>query len=88
MSETVTITRCDGETRTFRRGEKRAMESWRQRGWANLVHKHDDHNLTSYQSIADYLGISKERVRQIEAKAIAKLKAALCGEQIIKDWQE
>ncbi len=87
MSETVTITRCDGETRTFRRGEKRAMESWRQRGWANLVHKHDDHNLTSYQSIADYLGISKERVRQIEAKAIAKLKAALETDRLFMEFK-
>lgn len=82
FGEMVKITREDGQVRTFHRSEKKAAYRWRRRADANMVHKCDDHRLTSYESIGEFLKIPATRVRQIEAQAIRKIKKALedCNE--------
>jgi len=84
----MTVTRADGQVRTFHRSEKKAAYRWRRRADANMVHKCDEHNLTSYEAIGDYMGITAKRVRQIEAQAILKLKKALNMDRFFREFTE
>jgi DNA-directed RNA polymerase sigma subunit (sigma70/sigma32) len=84
----IKATRADGQVKMFHRSKNRAAYRWIRRGQANLVHKCDDHNLTSYEAIADYMGITSRRVRQIEAQAIVKLKKALEMDRLFMELAE
>jgi DNA-directed RNA polymerase sigma subunit (sigma70/sigma32) len=87
FGDMMKVTRDDGQVRTFHRSEKKAAYRWRRRADANMVHKCDDHRLTSYESIADHLQITPARVRQLEAQAIKKIKAAMTTDTFFEEYR-
>ena len=87
FGDMMKVTRDDGQVRTFHRSEKKAAYRWRRRADANMVHKCDDHRLTSYESIAEHLQITPARVRQLEAQAIKKIKAAMTTDTFFEEYR-
>jgi DNA-directed RNA polymerase sigma subunit (sigma70/sigma32) len=86
FGDMMKVTRDDGQVRTFHRSEKKAAYRWRRRADANMVHKCDDHRLTSYEAIGEYLRITPARVRQLEAQAIKKIKAAMTTDRFFEEF--
>jgi DNA-directed RNA polymerase sigma subunit (sigma70/sigma32) len=69
------------------KSEKKAAYRWRRRADANLVHKCEDHRLTSYEAIGEHLRITPARVRQLEAQAIKKIKAAMTTDTFFEEYR-
>ena len=65
---------------------KRAAESWvkRRKHYFHSLPRDDYH--MSFEAISQVMGISKVRVRQLDAQAITKLRAALMDDAEFRFW--
>jgi DNA-directed RNA polymerase sigma subunit (sigma70/sigma32) len=83
LDGTYIAERENGQRRHFQ--QKRQAERWLSKGKV-LSPQADVDTLLSHQQIADMMGVSKERVKQIENRALYKLRALLLKIPEVTEW--